>query len=80
LVLVWRCLCFPCTFAYQEWQAKTYGEEMPGYLEDVGVRASTTEGRKQRKLRAESRMLMDIYKRTTRSTPNGFGNARLGVR
>jgi len=42
---------------------------MPGYLEDVGVRASTTEGRKQRKLRAESRMLMDIYKEDDEEYP-----------
>ena len=33
---------------------------MPGYEEDVGPRAATTEGRKQRKLRADGRALLDM--------------------
>lgn len=33
---------------------------MPGYVEDVGPRAATTEGRKQRKFRAEARALLDV--------------------
>lgn len=44
----------------QEWKAQVFGEDMPGYVEDVGPRAATTEGRKQRKARAEARALLDI--------------------
>ena len=44
----------------KDWQAQVHSEEMPNYEVDVGARASTAEGRKQRKARAEMRALVDI--------------------
>ena len=41
-------------------QARVLGEDMPGYVADVGARASTTAGRKERKQRAEARALLDV--------------------
>lgn len=43
-----------------EWRAQVFGEDMPGYVEDVGPRAATTQGRKERKWRAEARSLLDV--------------------
>lgn len=43
-----------------EWKAQVFGEDMPGYEEDVGPRAATTEGRKERKWRAEARSLLEV--------------------
>ncbi len=33
---------------------------MPGYVEETGPRGSSTEGRKQRKARADARALFDV--------------------
>lgn len=41
-----------------EWRAQVFGEDMPGYVEDP--RPATTEGRKERKWRAEARSLLDV--------------------
>ena len=44
----------------EAWQAQIFGEDMPGYEADVGARASTTAGRKERKRREEARGLIDM--------------------
>ena len=44
----------------KDWQAQIFGEDMPGYVADVGARASQTAGRQGRKQRAGARALFDL--------------------
>ena len=54
-IIITRWISDSCTSKSEDAEAQVLGDQMPGYVADVGPRASSTLGRQERRLRNQTR-------------------------